>query len=132
MIYYFSIIKKISIREKNSLQIPKFTSKPFTIEFFKFLLPFQSAKNQHQKADLFSINTWPSGKRKLNLLVSGIQANVSLPYPVKYRLKGLSFIFGKKGGVDLWETYLKANSRKLISDIRKVPVTEYDLIISNF
>ena len=48
-------------------------------------------------------------KGDLDLLVSGIQADVSLPFPTKYKLKGLSFIFGKNGGVDLWKTYLKAN-----------------------
>ena len=44
-------------------------------------------------------------KGELDILVSGIQADVDLPYPVKYRFKGLSFIFGKNGGIDLNATY---------------------------
>ena len=44
-------------------------------------------------------------KGELDILVSGIQADVDLPYPVKYRFKGLSFIFGKNGGIDLIATY---------------------------
>jgi uncharacterized protein (TIGR00661 family) len=57
---------------------------------------------------------------------------VPIDYPVKYRLNGLSFVFGKKGGVDLKQTFVKANSRKLIREISTLPVKEYDLIINDF
>lgn len=67
-----------------------------------------------------------------DILVSGIQSDLELPFPVKYKFNGLSFIFGKQGGVDIWKTYIKLNSRLLISEIRKLPVHEYDLIISDF
>ena len=33
---------------------------------------------------------------ELDILVSGSQVDIPLPYPVKYRLKGMGFIFGKK------------------------------------
>lgn len=68
----------------------------------------------------------------LDLLVSGIQADIKLPYPVKYQLKGLSFIFGKKGGVDVWKTYYRANSMRLQKEIKSIPVEDYDLIINDF
>tara|TARA_R110000765_G_scaffold84129_3_gene162955 strand:+ start:5635 stop:6633 length:999 start_codon:yes stop_codon:yes gene_type:complete len=68
----------------------------------------------------------------LDILVSGIQADIQLPYPVKYQLKGLSFIFGKKGGVDMWKTYYKANSHRLQREVKSIPVEEYDLIINDF
>lgn len=68
----------------------------------------------------------------LHILVSGIQADIQLPYPVKYQLKGLSFIFGKKGGVDMWKTYYKANSHRLQREVKSIPVEEYDLIINDF
>ena len=32
-----------------------------------------------------------------DVLVSGIQGDIKLPFPVKYKLYGLSFIFGKRG-----------------------------------
>jgi len=44
----------------------------------------------------------------------------------------LSFIFGKKGGIDFWKTFLKLNSGKLLKDIKSLNVTDYDLIISDF
>jgi len=71
-------------------------------------------------------------KVSLDLLVSGIQADVSLPYPVKYQLKGAGFIFGKSGGVDLLKTYQKADTRRLLKDVRNLPVQEYDLIFNDF
>ena len=52
-------------------------------------------------------------KGDVDILISGIQADVSLPYPVKYTFKGLSFIFGKNGGIDLIKTYKKSNVRNL-------------------
>jgi hypothetical protein len=41
---------------------------------------------------------------ELDLFVSGAQADLQLKHPVKYRSKGLSFYFGKHGGVDLMKT----------------------------
>lgn len=35
-------------------------------------------------------------KGEVDILISGTQADLSLPFPVKYTYKGLSFIFGKK------------------------------------
>lgn len=71
-------------------------------------------------------------KGDLDLLISGIQADINLPYPVRYRFKGLSFIFGRKGGVDLMDTYKKGNLRRLLSEIKRLPVEKYDLIINDF
>ncbi len=68
----------------------------------------------------------------LDILVSGTQADVELGYPITYRYKGLSFIFGKKGGVNMWRTYVKANSRRLQKEIASLPVEEYDLILNDF
>lgn len=71
-------------------------------------------------------------KGELDILVSGIQADVDLPYPIKYNFKGLSFIFGKKGGIDLLTTYRKGNLKRLYKEIKSLPVEEYDLIINDF
>nr|WKN36098.1 glycosyltransferase family protein [Tunicatimonas sp. TK19036] len=71
-------------------------------------------------------------KVQLDLLISGTQADVSLPHPVKYQLKGAGFIFGKSGGVDLMKTYQKTDTRRLLKDIRNLPVQDYDLVINDF
>ncbi len=71
-------------------------------------------------------------KGDLDLLISGEQADIDLPYTVRYRFKGLGFVFGKKGGIDLKETYRKGNIRRLLSEIKNVPVESYDLVINDF
>ncbi len=71
-------------------------------------------------------------KVDLDILVSGTQADIKIPHNIKYQLKGLSFIFGKKGGVNMWRTYVKANTKRLQKEIKSIPVEEYDLIINDF
>lgn len=71
-------------------------------------------------------------KGQVDLLISGIQADVDLPYEIKYKFKGLSFIFGKKGGIDLMDTYRKSNLKRLYQEIQSLPVEDYDLVISDF
>lgn len=44
----------------------------------------------------------------------------------------MSFIFGKKGGVDIWLTAKKLKLFKLIKDIRNLPVEAYDLVVNDF
>lgn len=68
----------------------------------------------------------------VDLLISGTQADVGLPYPVKYQLNGFGFVFGKKGGVDFRETWNRFNTKAFISDIKNLPLHEYDAIINDF
>lgn len=71
-------------------------------------------------------------KGELDILISGTQADVDLPYTVKYRFRGLCFVFGKKGGVDVMATYRKGNLKRLYDEIKSLPVENYDLVISDF
>ena len=68
----------------------------------------------------------------VDVLVSGIQADVDLGYSITYKLKGLSFIFGKKGGVDIVATYKKGKLKQLWQEIKNVPVEDYDIVINDF
>ncbi len=69
---------------------------------------------------------------ELDILISGTQADIDLPYNITYRFKGLSFIFGRKGGVNLLDTYKKANLKRLLKEIYSLPVEKYDVIINDF
>jgi uncharacterized protein (TIGR00661 family) len=68
----------------------------------------------------------------VDVLISGIQADVDVPFPVRYQLYGMSFIFGKRGGVDLWETVRRSDIIRLTKNIRQLPVEQYDLVINDF
>lgn len=67
-----------------------------------------------------------------DVLVSGTQADLKVPFQIDYQFSGLSFIIGKTGGVDLWETAKKMPIVQFIKDIRSLPVEKYDLVISDF
>ena len=71
-------------------------------------------------------------KCELDILLSGTQADVGLDHMIKYKLNGLSFIFGKKGGVDLYKTFKQMKSKRFVAEIKALPVEEYDLVINDF
>lgn len=71
-------------------------------------------------------------KGDVDILISGTQADVDVPYKIKYTFKGLCFIFGKNGGIDILETYKKANLKRLFKEINSLPVEQYDLVINDF
>ncbi|GAA4462788.1 glycosyltransferase family protein [Nemorincola caseinilytica] len=68
----------------------------------------------------------------VDVLISGIQGDVDVPFPVKYKRYGMSFIFGKNGGVDIWDTAKRMKLFRLLRDIRTLPVEQYDLVINDF
>ena len=46
-------------------------------------------------------------KASVDILISGRQSELVLPYDIKYQMHGLGFVFGKNGGINLIETYKK-------------------------
>jgi len=98
----------------------------------KVLYAIQGTGNGHLSRARDIIPILQKHHLELDILVSGRQADIQIPHPVKYQLKGWSFIYGKKGGVDVWKTYLRTNSTRLQKEIKSVPVADYDLIINDF
>jgi len=98
----------------------------------KVLYAIQGTGNGHLSRARDIIPILKSKPIELDILVSGTQADIDIPYPINYQLKGLSFIFGKKGGVDIWKTYIRAKSRRLQKEIKSLPIETYDLIINDF
>lgn len=98
----------------------------------KVLYAIQGTGNGHLSRARDIIPILQSKNIELDILLSGTQADIDLPYPITYQLKGLSFIFGKKGGVDVWKTYIRANSRRIKKEVNSLPIADYDLIINDF
>lgn len=69
---------------------------------------------------------------QVDLFVSGAQAEVSLPFPVKYKSKGLSFYFGKSGGINFYKTFQRNSSKDVMKEIKDFPVDKYDFIVNDF
>ncbi|RZL13414.1 MAG: glycosyl transferase [Pedobacter sp.] len=68
----------------------------------------------------------------VDLVISGTQADVKLTQDVRYQLHGFSFVFGKKGGVNHYETWKSMNLPRFVKDMRTVPLKSYNLILNDF
>lgn len=71
-------------------------------------------------------------KCDLDILISGTQADVGVNFPLTYKLKGMSFVFGKKGGIDFYKTLKQLQSKRFLKEIKNLPVEKYDLVINDF
>ena len=69
---------------------------------------------------------------QVDILVSGTQADVVLPFDVKYHYKGVSFVFGKNGGIGLFKTIKNNSISQFLKEVNSCPVEKYDLIINDF
>lgn len=97
----------------------------------KILYAIQGTGNGHLSR---AIEIIPHLKKiaEVDILISGTQSDLELPFKVNYKLNGLSFVFGKRGGISLLETYKKSRIKKLFQEIKSLPVKNYDLVISDF
>lgn len=68
----------------------------------------------------------------VDVLLSGTQCELKLPFEVRYRFHGLSFIFGNRGGINFLRTYSDNRTRRLMREVNSLDVTPYDLVISDF
>jgi uncharacterized protein (TIGR00661 family) len=97
----------------------------------KILYAIQGTGNGHlsRARDIISVL---EKKSQLDVLLSGTQADLTIDYPITYKLDGFSFIFGKKGSINLLKTLSRTNAIKFINEVKSLPVEKYDLIINDF
>ena len=69
---------------------------------------------------------------EVDVLLSGIQGDLKLNFPVKYKFHGAGFVFGKKGGIDYTKTIAKTRPFRFFYDVFKLNLKRYDLIVSDF
>lgn len=69
---------------------------------------------------------------EVDLLVSGTESQIDLPYPVRYRGKGFSFLYNRRGGINYARSGWHNFSLQLYREIRDLPVTQYDLVVNDF
>ncbi|MDG5768334.1 glycosyltransferase family protein [Balneolales bacterium ANBcel1] len=68
----------------------------------------------------------------VDILISGMNYQASLFKKPIYATTGLSFTFGKNGGINIFDTLIKLKPFKFIYDIYDFPISNYDLVISDF
>jgi uncharacterized protein (TIGR00661 family) len=68
----------------------------------------------------------------VDILLSGTQADIGLNHNVKFHKKGLSFVFGKKGGIDFYKTIRLMERKRFLREMHSIPVEDYDFVINDF
>lgn len=71
-------------------------------------------------------------KGDVDILISGNECDIVLEYPITYKLYGLNYTFGKKGGIDFWQTFKKIRLLRFLREIKNLPIKNYDLVINDF
>ena len=97
----------------------------------KILYAIQGTGNGHI-ARAFEVIGHLKRHGEVDILISGTQCDIKLPWKVKYRFYGMSFIFGKKGGVDVKQTLSRMRPYEFIKEVMAVPVQKYDLVLNDF
>jgi len=97
----------------------------------KILYAIQGTGNGHISRALELI---PSLQKiaEIDLLLSGTQSDIQLPWPVKYQFHGISLVFGNRGNVTISKTLMDLRLVQFLRDIIRLNLDEYDLVISDF
>lgn len=97
----------------------------------RILYAIQATGNGHLNRAMTII---PELKKRadVDILISGDQAELQLPFEVAYRLHGMTYYYNNTGGINYLKTLLRLNFFKLIKDIFTLPIEDYDLVISDF
>ncbi|GLR16263.1 glycosyltransferase family protein [Portibacter lacus] len=69
---------------------------------------------------------------KVDVLMSGYQGDIELPFKVKYQYRGLSYMFGKNGKLNVLSSLRHARIMRLLKDVNSFPAYRYHAIISDF
>lgn len=69
---------------------------------------------------------------QVDTFISGANATLDVPFPVKYRSKGMSLFYGKCGGLDYWTLAKNTNLFRIHREARDLPVEQYDVVINDF
>lgn len=97
----------------------------------KILYAIQGTGNGHVAR---SIEVVPAFQKlaETDVLISGTQSELKLPFPIAYKCYGLGFVFGQKGGVDISQSIQKAKPLQFLREVNELPIEQYDLVINDF
>lgn len=97
----------------------------------RVLYGIQSTGNGHLTRSAKVINRLIKSRCMVDILTSGNNSQVKFPFPIKWNLRGLTFYYNGKGGINYWKTFKELKIREFLNDI-KLDLSDYDLIISDY
>ena len=68
----------------------------------------------------------------VDFFISGNNANLDFPLPVKYRSQGCSLHYSKCGGLNYWDVLKNIKPLMMYKDAAALPLEKYDVIINDF
>ncbi|MCB0734625.1 MAG: glycosyl transferase [Flavobacteriales bacterium] len=97
----------------------------------KVLYAIQGTGNGHISRALDLV---PRFKKRVDcdVMISGIQADIVAPFEMNHRCQGMSFIFGKTGGINYVSTLQRTSIFSLLHEINHFPIEQYDAVINDF
>lgn len=69
---------------------------------------------------------------QVDILLSGNNVHLNLPFEVKYRSTGISYHYGTDGKIDITQSIKKFTPVKIIKEMLDFPIKQYDLIINDY
>ncbi|MEC8738807.1 MAG: glycosyltransferase family protein [Bacteroidota bacterium] len=98
----------------------------------KILYAIQGTGNGHITRAMELIPEIKERVSQLDIAISGTESELKLNHPVKYKLKGLQYFFGKRGGIHFSKTLVNNNLFHFYKEISEFPITDYDMLINDF
>ena len=68
----------------------------------------------------------------VDILLSGNNVHLNLPFEIKYRSTGISYQYGSNGKIDFFKSFKKITPVKAIKEMLSFPIKQYDLIINDY
>lgn len=97
----------------------------------KILYGIQLTGNGHITRSIKAISALKENGFDVDIITSGSNSQLKLPFEIKDQFDGLSFYYNNLGGINWLKTIFKLNIRRFFSDLN-YDVGKYDLIISDF
>lgn len=98
----------------------------------RMLYALQGTGNGHLARALQIVPWLKEEFDQVDVLMSGIQTDIKAEFELKYRFHGLSFVFGKNGGVSYVQSAKQSKPFRLLQDIRTIDLSNYDVILNDF
>lgn len=69
---------------------------------------------------------------EVDILVSGTELDLSVPWEPTYRFRGISFKYNQSGGLDYFASIRSLKLLRFLQDAYKLDLSKYDLILNDF
>jgi uncharacterized protein (TIGR00661 family) len=97
----------------------------------KILYGIQLTGNGHITRSSQLIKSLIENGFDVDVITSGNNSQLNIPFKIKKHFEGLSMYYGSKGSIDWIQTFKQSNVKQFLKDIN-YDVSEYDMIISDF